>query len=574
MNKALRILLPIFLSLVILLSLFWYFFIYDRALSRDLLLTGARISNDAGNSTLSAWFYNQAYKISDTSGDAVVLELAEQYRKAGNYTKAEYTLTNAITNGGGIDVYIALCQVFVEQNKLYDAVSLLDSAENPEIKEALDKRRPSAPLNTIKPGLYQQYISVGFEAESGTIYTALGDNYPSLKNKPYSEPIPLSDGENYVSALAISKDGLVSPLVTYKYTIGGVVEQLTFSDQYIEATVRDILKIEKKPLYTNNLWKITEFTVPAGATSYQDLKDMKELQSFTVDNGVPGELTCLSYMPELVTLSIQNTEITDEVLAIIGSLKNLKSLTLQNCKLGNIAALKDLENIEYLDLSNNSIYDPSPLSGMRKLTEVYLQNNVIDDLSSLENLNTIVKLDVSNNKLIKSIKPLSNLTKLEWLNADSNEISELGEIGNLKSLQYLSLRDNKLTGIAAISGCSALINLNFSKNQVSDISSLSALTQLMYLYFEENQVTTLPDFDKDCALVIINGTSNNIQSLEPLGGLKDLNSVYMNSNPELSSVTPLASCYRLIEVHVDKTRVTDVSALEKDIIVKYTPITS
>lgn len=572
MKKALKILLPLFLSLVILISLLWYFLIYDRVLSRDLLLTGARISDDAGYSTLSAWFYNQAYNLSDNSGDSVVVELAEQYRRSGNYTKAEYTLTNAISNGGGVEIYTALCKVYVEQNKLYDAVTLLDSVSNPDIKAELDKIRPKAPQSTPDQGLYNQYISVSFQAPTGTIYTALGSGYPSLNSKPYSKPIPLSDGENIITALAVSDDGIVSPLTTGIYTIGGVVESLDFTDRFIEATIRDLLNIEKKQLYTNDLWKLTEFTVPSEATSYDELVHMKNLQKLTVENGAPEELTCLKAMAGLTALTIRNTEVSDEVLEIIGSLTKLETLILQDCKISNISALKSLSNIRILDLSNNTIYDLTALSGMTNLSELYIKNNVVDDLSALANLQAMVKLDVSDNKLISTLAPLSNLTKLVWLDAGTNSITELGNIGNLQSLSSLSLVSNNLMDISSLAGCSALTDLNLSKNQISDISALSSLSKLMYLRFRENQVSELPAFAKDAALVIIDGTGNNIQSLEPLRGLQDLNNVYMNNNSELASVSPLADCHRLVEVHVDNTRVTDVSALDEGVIVKYTPI--
>lgn len=576
MKIALRILLPILLSLAILLCLAWYLLIYDTAFSRDLLLTGARLSDNSGNSTLSAWFYNQAYKLAENSSDSresVAIELAEQYKRSGNYTKAEYTLTKAISDGGGINVYVALCKTYVEQNKLYNAVALLDGVTNQSIKKELDSLRPAAPVNTPDPGFYNQYISVTFEAKSGTIYASVGSKYPSLEDKPYSAPISLSDGENTVSALAVSKDGLVSSLTTCSYTIGGVVKEIAFSDRFIEATIRDLLDADKKQLYTNDLWKITEFTVPAGASDYSDLLHIKNVKSFTVEKGNPKELSCLSAMTELTSLTIRDTEITAEVLEIIGTLTKLENLTIQNCKLSNIAPFKKLTAVTHLDLSGNSVYDLSPLSGMTKLKELNLKSNVIADLSALSNLKSLTKLDVSQNNIITSLAPLSSLEKLEWLDASINSITELGNIGNLKALRYLSLATNKLTNISPVATCDSLTDLNFSQNRVSDISKLSALPHLMYLRFEGNQVTQLPGFAEDCELVIIDGTGNNIKSLEPLKGLPYLNNVYMNNNPELSSVSPLASCHMLIEVHVDKTKVTDVSALkDMDVIVRYTPI--
>lgn len=576
MKKALRILLPILLSLAILFCLAWYFVIYDPAFSRDLLLTGARLSDNAGNSELSAWIYNQAYKLAenaDESKESVAIELAEQYKSVGNYTKAEYTLTKAIADGGGVNVYIALSKTYVEQNKLYNAVTFLDGVANPTIKDKLDSLRPTAPVNTPDSGLYNQYISVTFQAETGTIYTAVGNKYPSLNNKPYSAPITLSDGENTISALSVSDNGLVSPLTTCTFTIGGVVKELTFSDSLIETNIRDLLSNSNKPIYTNDLWNISEFTVPANASNYADLRHMKNLKSFTVENGIPTELNCLSVMTELTDLTIRDTEISAEILELIGGLSKLERLTLQNCKLSGITPVKNLSDLTYLDLSGNSIYDLSPLSGLIKLKELNLNSNVIADVSALSNLRSLTKLDLSQNNIIVSLAPLSSLNKLEWLDASTNSIADLGDIGELQSLRTLYLTSNKLTDTSAIAFCQSLTDLNLSQNSITDISTLSALTKLMYLRFENNQVEELPRFAENCELVIIDGTSNNIRSLEALANLPHLNNVYMNNNAELSSVSPLASCYKLIEVHVDNTKVTDVSALkDMDVIVSYTPI--
>ena len=115
MKKGIRILIPILLSLVIIFCTIWYLFVYDRAFTRDMLLSFARYSETQGKHEIATYFYNAAYSQSGNS-DSVAIELAQQYKSGGNYTKAEYTLSNAIADGGGVDVYIALCKTYVEQD--------------------------------------------------------------------------------------------------------------------------------------------------------------------------------------------------------------------------------------------------------------------------------------------------------------------------------------------------------------------------------------------------------------------------------------------------------------------------
>ena len=62
MKKFFRVFVPILLVLAILLCLFWYLFVYDRAFTRDVLLYSARYFDSNGNHALSAWFYDLAYE--------------------------------------------------------------------------------------------------------------------------------------------------------------------------------------------------------------------------------------------------------------------------------------------------------------------------------------------------------------------------------------------------------------------------------------------------------------------------------------------------------------------------------
>lgn len=572
MKKTVKIILPIVLAIAIVICAMWYLFVYDRVFTRDLLLTFARFSERNGSHSVAAWFYNQAYAQSADS-EAVAIELAEQYKAIGNFTKAEFTLSNAIADGGGIDLYIALCKTYIEQDKVLDAVNMLDRITNESIKDELSQLRPAMPTVTPEPGFYNQYINVTLTAESGTLYVSTTDKYPSIKKDLYSEPISMKDGENTVYAVALAENGLVSPLGIFGYTIGGVIEKMEFADSTVEASVRDLLGVgADKELFTNDLWTITNYTVPSGAANYADLKHMPFLESLTIENGTAEQLKYISAMSNLTELKISNTVVSQDELTIIGSLPKLKALTLHNCKLSGIAPLKTATALEYLDLSGNTFRSIDAISVMTALKELYLQNNAIIDLTAISSCTALKKLDVSSNALT-SLVPISNLTALTWLNAGTNSISDLGEIDKLSSMTVLKLNNNKLTDTGALSGCTTLVDLDLSTNELTDITSLSTLDELMYFDFSYNQVTEIPNFDTECALVTINGSHNQISSLTALGGLAYLNHVHMDYNTEISSVKDLANCRRLVEVNVYETKVTDVTPLtNQSIIVNYKPV--
>lgn len=572
MKKTVKILIPSILAAAIILCTAWYLFIYDRAFTRDLLLDFARYSESRGNHSIAAWFYNRAY--SQTAGsDDIAIELADQYKAIGNYTKAEYTLSGAIADGGGVDVYIALSKTYVEQDKILDAVNMLANITNAEVKAQLDALRPAAPVATPAPGFFNQYICATITAEGGKLYVSSTEKYPSIVKDVYTDPIILKDGENTIYAVCVSDNGLVSPLSIFGYTIGGVVELMTFSDEAVEAEVRNLLGVDSsKELYTNDLWTIKSFTMPGNAKDYSDLKHMAFLESLTIENGIADQIGNIASLANLTQLKITGTSLSQSDIADIGALPMLQNLTLQNCSLTSIAGLENATKLVTLDLSNNTIRDIRALSSMKELQELYLQKNAVVDLTPISACTALTTLDISSNA-ITSLAPVTNVTSLTWLNASTNAVTDLGDIGKLSSLSVLNLNSNKLSNINTLASCAALTDLNVSTNLLTDITALSSLTNLMYFDFSFNEVTELPAFPKDCDLVVINGSNNKLSSLSRLGGLEMLNKVHMDYNANISSVDALANCPRLIEVNVYETKVTSVTKLtNQSIIVNFKPV--
>ncbi len=573
MKRVIRILIPVLLVLTILLCSAWYLFVYDRDFTRDTLISFARISDENGKHAAAAWFYDLAYTYSGDN-DAVAIELANQYKENGNYTKAEYTLSNAIIDGGSLDLYVALCQTYVEQNKLLDAVNMLNSITNQEIKAQIDALRPDAPApnHEFQPGVYNQYISVPLSASSGTIYFSITNEYPSIETPPYSEPIPMKAGENVIQAVAV-ENGLVSTLAKYGFVIGGVVEEVKFKDAAIESLIRETLLVpDETVLYTDDLWEITTLTIPNNAANYEDLKHLSKLQSLTIESGVPEQLSSIASLASLKELTIRNTAVSQSLLESIGKFPQLEKLTLSGCGITSISALAQLTKLKELDLSNNTIRSIEAIQNMAGLEFLNISKNVVVDLTSLSSLQTLNKLDVSYNALT-SLHPIGGLSSLTLLEANNNAITDLGTIDRLSSLSYLNLAYNSLEDISKIASCKELVDLDVSSNGITDISQLSSLNKLMYFSFSHNQAAVLPSWDKSCSLVSIDGSHNNLTSIKNLVGLKNLNNINVDYNAEIASVNELSECPNLIRVDAYGTKVTDVSKLTyQSVIVTYSEV--
>lgn len=571
MNKSLKRILPIILVIVIIASVIWYLFVYDRDFTRDVLLYQARFFENRGSHKVASWFYDQAYRQSDDNA-AVAIELAEQFKERGNYTQAEVTLSKAIADGGSVELYIALCKTYVEQDKLMDAVAMLDNIADPAIRAEIAALRPAAPVADPPPNFYSQYLTINITSDGGTLYVSTDGEYPSVLDEPSNGSVTLTGGENTVNAIIVAENGLVSPRAIFGYTISGVIEEVIIDDSSIDAAVRDVLKLDAdSAIYSSDLWTITELTLPQGAANYAELSCMPYLQKLTIQESTADSLEGLSSLSNLTELSVTNSNLRTSDLLIIASLPNLQKLILSGCGLSGIDNLSGAQNLQYLDLSDNSIRDFTALSFMTTLTHLDLSHNALTTLNAASALTALQYLDVSYNSL-SSIAPVAGCTQLILLDVSNNAITSLSGIGQLAQLNTLDASFNALTDITATGTCTALVQLDISSNSLTDISCLSTLTGLEELYFSHNQVTTLPGWSKDCQLVTIDGSYNQITVLGTLAGFENLNTVLMDYNT-ISVVNTLATCPNLIKVSVYGNPVEDVSALtEQSIIVNYNPL--
>ena len=570
MKKIAKFLVPLGLSALILLSIFWYLFIYDRTFTRDTLLSQARFHDTNGNSKISSWFYAAAYSFSGKD-ESVAIELANQYKGDGNFTKAEATLTAAINSQPTADLYAALCQTYVQQDKLLDAVMMLEYIHDPQIKAELESMRPTAPGADYPAGYYSQYMDIHLSSSAGSIYYSTNMEFPSTAGSVYTSSIHLDAGETTIYAIAVDENGLVSPVTILGYTITGVIEPVAFSDPAMEAAIRSLIGADAgDTVYTNQLWEITEFTAPAGVGIFSDIAQLPYLQKLTIQNQTIDSLTYLSSLGSLQTLDLTGSRFPVDEMNILTSLPMLTELNLSQCGLSTISGLAGAPGLEVLNLTSNTVRNLDALSPMTTLREVYLKHNAVTDLSALGSLVNLEKLDVGYNS-VSTLAPLANCVKLTWLDASNNNLTWLHAVDKLPLLSYLNVEYNHLTDVAILGKCTELRELSLASNTISSIYTLDALTKLEIFDFSGNQITDLPAWPEGCALKTVDGSYNALTSIDGLKKMPQLSHVYMDYNL-LTNIDALADCYCLVQINVFGNSIADVSQLrDHDIIVNYDP---
>ncbi len=548
----------------------WYLLEYDPDFTHDALLYGAQYFEEKDQPGISAFLYDLAYRYGQ-SIDNISIELAEYYQSVGNYAKVESTLRRAIEDGAGIDVYIALSKAFIAQNKLKDALELVEGVTDPSLRSRLELLRPAAPTPGIAAGNYNEYISVDYRSDSGNIYVAANVEIPSTESHLYSAPIQLNSGRTVLYAMAVGDSGLVSPVTESEYVVFGVIEPVVFADEKMEEAIRELASIPYGvTVYTNDLWEIRSFTVPEDVTTLTDLKYLPFLETLTV-SGSTASVVPIRELTHLTRLYISDTSVDRETLQAVLKLSGMKELTLRGCGIISLDGFEKLTALTHLDISSNILTDLTALSGLTGLQALSASSCAVVKLNALQNMTALRELDLSHNS-IKDISPLASLTALETLDLSSNQIANLRALNVLTGLTKLNLSHNKITSVQYLSTCTSLQELDLSYNSIYAINALANFRKLERLDITRNSIVTLPDFSKKCALSTLVASNNKITSIAPLVGLENLNSVNLDYNPKLSGVNSLSGCPSLVSLSVFGTKVKDVSELTaQGIIVYYDP---
>lgn len=552
MKRVLKIVIPLVVVLALLGTAAWFFLSFRADLTAGFLRGQAAKMVERERYSRAVTYYNWAWQL-DPENQEIPLALAEAYAGSGNYTKAEYTLVRAISaRPQDVDLYVALCQVYVAQDKLLDAVQMLDRTSDAEVKAALDELRPAAPVLSPENGYYTEYIEVTADGGGNAVYLSIDGDYPSMEDDAYTGPVTLPGGETMVMAVAVDENQMVSQAVQNGYTIGGVVEPVTLNDPAIDAAVREQLGMTAgETLMTDDLWSIAELTLPDTVADLADLSHFTGLTTLTIQNVSGLDFSVLSQLTALQTLDLSGCTISSGSLDAIAGLTGLRVLRLNNCALTDINALSQLTALTELQLANNSLTDIGVTSLMLDLETVTLTNNPITSIAGLSACTKLKSLDISGCS-VTSIASLSGKTALETLLAGNNQIADL----------------------SPLEGCTALSVLEVPYNLVSDISVLAQLPALTRFVGNNNQITAVPDFDEETSkLQYIQLDYNEVTDLAGLQGINSLNYVYADYN-QVETILPLKNNINLIQINVWDNPIPEEevkSLQENSIIVNYNP---
>ncbi len=470
----------------------------------------------------------------------ISIQLANAYKSSGNYTKAEYTLVQAITaDPSRTALYVALSRIYVEQEKFLDADLLLSRASNADVKAELESMRPAAPVLTPDAGYYSDYVTVSASCVAGRIFLSTDGAYPSNEGHLYKKPVALEQGETIIHALVVDDSGLISPIREAVYTVAGVVEPITFSDSGLNTLVRKLLaKGNDDVIMTNELWGIEKMTLTADVKELRQLSHFIGLKELKMNSAAVSDLSVLTTLPLLQKLDLSGCILSAANLRTIGELTRLNELNLSTCAVTNIDALANLKKLTVLNLSNNVITDVMALTQMTALTDLDLSNNPITALQSLQYCANLDTLNLSGCE-IESLEALAGLVNLKGLNLSNNNISSLEPLNNCVSLEHLDVSYNNLKDIAPVENLSALQEFSASHNQIATLPKMPA--QLIRVDLSYNKLTEIEGLQNRSMLNYVNIDYNKVADILPLKNCYNLVQLDAWNNPITSGVTTLSN---------------------------------
>jgi Leucine-rich repeat (LRR) protein len=515
---------------------------------------------EAGDHARAAWLYARVLDNSPRN-EALRLKVSGLYREAGNLSRAEFILFSGLRDAGpSAALYRMLCALYTEQDKLFDAVALLDGINNPGIKSEIDALRPQPPVFSPPGGRYGERIGVELTAEEGClIYVSWTGETPSSASGLYTDRVYLEPGMTGAQAVAVDADGLVSVWARHDYILENIVDPVVFADPALERVIRGAIGRHGVKLYTPDLWGITELWCDE-ETDYQTLDDLRYLPGLqklglTGMNG-RSDLSALPSLTGLSVLSLRAFGVTSLDLEIIGRCVRLEELYLPDNRIGPVRLLEGLEQLTVLDLSSNSVLDVSPLGSLTRLEELILTRNAVQEISGLQPLSDLRVLLLDENQ-VTSLIGLDKLTGLKTLDLSFNPgLTAIGEVAELRALASLYAVRCQIGELPGLNRLTALEELYIGFNALPDLNGLDGLTALRILHCNDNDIVSLEPLAGSTGLVELNASQNRISSVEPLKGLPALKSLRIERN-SLTTLLALRDCPALDEVYAAGNSISD-----------------
>jgi len=191
----------------------------------------------------------------------------------------------------------------------------------------------------------------------------------------------------------------------------------------------------------------------------------------------------------------------------LSEFSGLTGLNCSNTLVISLFPVRNLNHLEFLDVSDTPVDDLAPLQYSTSLKELNCSFTLLDDLS-----------------------PISGLYKLEKLECAGLRIYNPDFAKELVNLRELNLSETKIHDLSAIAGLTKLEELDVSETGIRNFEAMSVFTGLRYLNAESTSISRLDPLKNLELLEVLKISYTGIETLQPLNELPNLKRIYWDSN--------------------------------------------
>lgn len=200
------------------------------------------------------------------------------------------------------------------------------------------------------------------------------------------------------------------------------------------------------------------------------LKWMENLNHFSINKYTTKDIESFDYLPDdLEQLTIASLDSSKIGLDYLLRFKKLKKIVITS-EVKDLSILKELKSLENLQLYQVKGFDLYTLSELPNLKKLTIKFGDIRNLVPLKNLNQLEHLDIWKLRDIENLDWIENMTSLKSIDIGAlNQVTHFPSLENLKKLKYVKLEQLKsFESVDAIATAPKLEKVNLIKmNQIS-----------------------------------------------------------------------------------------------------------
>lgn len=257
---------------------------------------------------------------------------------------------------------------------------------------------------------------------------------------------------------------------------------------------------------SGNLWDISALSsVPnlealeledTGPVDFSHLHDLSRLDLVALthaDNDYFAEnMAILRDMDTIRHLYLSHMKVPKPIQNTIAAMTRLESLsiTADTYNVRDIDFVKNMANLDYLNVSGTWVTDLSPLKHTPKLTSLYLVGTPVHSIDVFKFACGNIRALALHQTLVRDLSPLKHCTNASILWLSAMKLRKAPDLAANQKLRQLILDDNMIEDISTLKQNPNLKVLKLKNNLVKDISPIKDLDKLFAFGIAGNPLGT------------------------------------------------------------------------------------